>query len=231
MKLRNSFVSLKSLSEELNIPLVCTPKASPTESRKVNVHSLDYEQNRELEEANFHVKNIERIDKPVKSSGLRVRNLKKSMLNDNRLMKLRQRFLKRSKSTATDIGIIKVEDDKISLEENQNKENERPGHTAAASSVSTLDSSPKVHSMNRNKVKMGTRVFSPQFLNKSFDNIYDNPIEISRFDTSSRFDSQQNFLPEEDRMSLKSTSIGSIFFAERAEKLAESRTDAYVIRK
>lgn len=148
MKLRNSFVSIKSIADELNIPLSSESFAQPN----VNI----------------------KIDKPSKTSGMRVRNLKKSMLNDHRLLRLKDRFIRRSKSTVCD---FKRSTEENSNENNLNKENERP---VFPSMVDLTIKSPVV---TRNKVKMGTRVFSASYLNKSFDSLNDNPIELARVDS------------------------------------------------
>ncbi|XP_055524142.1 uncharacterized protein LOC129717898 isoform X2 [Wyeomyia smithii] len=194
MKLRNSFVSIKALSNELNIPIVepgrapgaaTATDASSTKAPKLNVTEVD-------EKAAFDAKHVDKIDKPLKTTALRVRNLKKSMLNDNRLAKLRQKFLlKRSKSSVEGPQPSALNDTvEITNQQNQNKENENPAYGSGgnsscspqaiypASSELNLspDDSPKTYnSVNRNRVKMGTRVFSTQFLNKSFDNLYDHP--------------------------------------------------------
>uniref|UniRef100_A0A182KDV7 FERM domain-containing protein n=1 Tax=Anopheles christyi TaxID=43041 RepID=A0A182KDV7_9DIPT len=237
MKLRNSFISIKTLASELNIPIEPTSSGGTT-SGAMMVAEEDGRKKRTVSElvidggighpspldpAGFDAKNIEKIDKPFKTTGLRVRNLKKSMLNDNRLARLRQRFLlKRSKSTVepgsggTSALNLTVE---ITNQQNQNKENENPynlvrdgdreqelqegtgraspsgaaelGHPGGTlrshqsgdsppygyeqqqqqQLMSPEDSPKTTHSMNRNKVKMGTKVFSAQFLNKSFDNL------------------------------------------------------------
>jgi tyrosine-protein phosphatase non-receptor type 13 len=95
MKLRNSFVSIKSIADELNVALLDDSFVQP---------------------------NVIKIDKPTKSSG-RVRNLHKSMLNDHRLLRLKDRFIKRSKSTVCE---FKRSAEDSTNENNQNKENERP---------------------------------------------------------------------------------------------------------
>lgn len=148
MKLRNSFVSIKSIADELNVPLMDESFTQPN----VNI----------------------KIDKPMKSSGLRVRNLKKSMLNDHRLMRLKDRFIKRSKSTVCD---FKRSAEENSNENNQNKENERPMFP------SMIDLTVKSPVVTRNKVKMGTRVFSASYLNKSFDSLNDNQADLARVDS------------------------------------------------
>lgn len=147
MKLRNSFVSIKSIADEFNVPIVEESFSQPN----VNI----------------------KIDKPSKT-GLRVRNLKKSMLNDNRLLKLKDRFIRRSKSTVCD---FKRGSEENSNENNQNKENERPIFP------SMIDLSVKSPTTTRNKVKMGTRVFSASYLNKSFDSLNENQAELTRVDS------------------------------------------------
>lgn len=173
MKLRNSFVSIKALSNELNIP-ICEPTRigpspvaiDPTKP-KLDVADVD-------EKAAFDAKHVDKIDKPLKSTGLRVRNLKKSMLNDNRLAKLRQKFLiKRSKSTIEGPQPALNQSVEIANQQNQNKENENPDPVGPSGISMSPDCSPKTPSVNRNRVKMGTRVFSAQFLNKSYDNLYE----------------------------------------------------------
>ncbi|XP_035788715.1 uncharacterized protein LOC118464874 isoform X2 [Anopheles albimanus] len=226
MKLRNSFISIKTLSNELNVPIeplsTCSTQVdrSPEYSnstKKQVVYELACDDGglpgaSARQSSGLDAKNIEKIDKPFKTTGLRVRNLKKSMLNDNRLARLRQRFLlKRSKSTI-EAGCNKVITKtgsnsalnvtvEITNQQNQNKENENPflGRTGTNGSGDSVDneeglqtattlqpnshyaysmgeiaseSSPASHhSINRNKVKMGTKVFSAPFLNKSFDNL------------------------------------------------------------
>ena len=153
MKLRSSFVSIKAIADDLNVPL-----SPDTVSLASSKNSVDI--------------NI-KIDKPTKSTGLRVRNLKKSMLNDTRLLKLKEKFIKRSKSTACDSKTIEQQSNEV----NQNKENEHP------KSPSMVDISVKSPGVTRNKVKMGTRVFSASYLNKSFDSLCENQLEICRFDS------------------------------------------------
>lgn len=150
MKLRNSFVSIKAIADELNIPLA----------------------DESFDQPNVNIK----IDKPTKSSGLRVRNLKKSMLNDHRLLKLKDRFIRRSKSTVCD---FKRSVEENANENNQNKENERP----IFPSMVDLTNPVKSPAVIRNKVKMGTRVFSASYLNKSYDSLNDNPAELARVDS------------------------------------------------
>lgn len=146
IKLRNSFVSIKSIADELNIP---------------------------LSNESFAQTNV-KIDKQSKTSGMRVKNLKKSMLNDHRLLRLKDRFIRRSKSTVCD---FKRSNEENTNENNLNKENERP---IFPSMVDLTIKSPVV---TRNKVKMGTRVFSASYLNKSFDSLNDNNVELARVDS------------------------------------------------
>ncbi|GAB0090488.1 FERM domain [Sergentomyia squamirostris] len=218
MTLRNSFASLKMISSELNVPL--RRKLNPTDDGEEG-----------LDIPNF----VPKIDKPMKPHGNRMRNLKKSMINDNRLIKLRQRFLKRSKSTAEMTSAVDASrHPRISREEVQNKENESP-----PSIPISANSSPRSATWSRNKVKMGTRVFSSQFLNKSFDNICDNVVNSARSEGSySIF--EQGFSPINENLlehdfsdgenSLKSTSLGSILYA--IDKPCDSPSvggEAYVI--
>lgn len=143
-------MSIKTIADEFNIPLT----------------------DESFSQANVNIK----IDKQSKT-GLRVRNLKKSMLNDNRLLKLRDRFIRRSKSTVCD---FKRTTEENSNENNQNKENERP---IFPSMVDLTVESPTKTRNFRNKVKMGTRVFSASYLNKSFDSLNDNNQDIKRVDS------------------------------------------------
>lgn len=80
------------------------------------------------------------------------RTFKKSMLNDNRLLKLRDKFLKRSKSSAGTLSVEKATASASSsappsadigtIEEHQNKENECPAKmTSSSLSCSTTSSS------------------------------------------------------------------------------------------
>lgn len=150
IKLKNSFMSIKSIAEELNISL---------------------NNGRECPNEMLNIK----IDKPTKSSGLRVRNLKKSVLNDTKLMKLKDRFLRRSKSTVCD---LKRNSEESANENNLNKENERPQFP---SMIELTVRSPVV---TRNKVKMGTRVFSSASqLNKSFESLSDNYQDMMHVDS------------------------------------------------
>ncbi|XP_055599161.1 uncharacterized protein LOC129748529 [Uranotaenia lowii] len=262
MKLRNSFLSIKALSNELNIPIyepgrsaippntAAAPQTDNAGPAKLDVADVD-------DKAAFDAKCVDKIDKPSKTSGLRVRNLKKSMLNDNRLAKLRQKFLlKRSKSsvegTAPPAAALN-QSVEIANQQNQNKENENPalGMSSVPSLASMIYSSeqvsmspgdsPKTHSMNRNKVKMGTRVFSAQFLNKSYDNLYDHVGGSGALSSSNSFTNlangsfgeddgimlnfnernvDQHLMIEssvDDALSMKS-SMGSMYFMEKIEE-------------
>lgn len=116
-----------------------------------------------------------KIDKASKTSGTRVRNLKKSVLNDTKLMKLKDRILRRSKSTVCD---LKRNVEENSNENNLNKECERPQFP------SMMDLSVRSPVTIRNKVKMGTRVFSSASqLNKSFESLSENFQEMMRVDS------------------------------------------------
>lgn len=258
MKLRDSFISLKHISNELNIPLAAI-NLNTNDSKRSDIIPSDYEPDKKDANADQVIhENVKIIDKTTKTAGMRVRNLKKSMLNDNKLTKLRNKFLKRSKSSA---GICPKNMDPNakfecnSKEECQNKENEHPKDL-----MEDNNTPPKVMSPNRNRVKMGTRVFSSQFLNKSFDNIYDNAMDVYRIDdigdshqSLSYIKNKQNQLDKcdvastnangqsssekgtlDDGLSLKSTSLSSLYFSEKmSEKFSESPlpSEAYVIRK
>lgn len=179
---------------------------------------------------NFGPANVNlKIDKTTKT-GLRVRNLKKSMLNDNRLMKLRDRFIKRSKSNVTD---FKRSFEENCNENNLNKENERPIFP------SMIDLSVKSPTLMRNKVKMGTRVFSASYLNKSFDSLNDNQSELSRVDswgalciktpeaTSINVFNEQD---EDEEMKQNEIKLNSQII-EQPEYSNDRDDEAYVIRK
>lgn len=259
MKLRDSFISLKHISNGLNIPL------DKIQSTAIEFSLSNYEPTGRKEKSISVEKvitddNIKIIDKATKSSGLRVRNLKKSMLNDNRLIKLRNKLLKRSKSSA-EISVKNVNtasNAKVygdSKEEWQNKENESPKLHPSAQEVNYQNTplivSPIVTSPHRNRVKMGTRVFSSQFLNKSYDNIYDRAcnglgvMDAHDDDVHPNYDSQVKraqmcaYDPpahrkvcdpndivgsgDSDGLSLKSTSLSSLYFSEKmSEKFSES---------
>lgn len=272
MQLRDSYISIKHISNELNIPLTHTRGASAKTS---DIFPSDYESLTDKEsspKSAIDDKNIKIIDKQTRSTGLRVRNLKKSMLNDNKLIKLRNKLLKRSKSTvgisSSDSNRSASANESCSKEENQNKENELP-KTNSIGSLSCLlaqqqlqqqPSPSKLISPNRNRVKMGTRVFSSHFLNKSFDNIYDTAIDIYQFDddlldgqrlrngahsvalpsesgksdlspSSDAGHSQNNTI---DGLSLKSGSFSSLYYSEKtSEHFSGSPlpSEAYIIRK
>lgn len=277
MKLRDSFISLQHISNELNIPLASINLLA-NDVKKIDIIPSDYETDKpevksinddtpepDCVQENLH-ENVKIIDKPTKTAGTRVRNLKKSMLNDNKLIKLRNKFLKRSKSSAgisaknVDQPTAKGNGDCNSKEECQNKENELPKHLIDGSDGDgQAPQQPKLMSPNRNRVKMGTRVFSSQFLNKSFDNIYDNALDVYRIDdmgadgnhSFSYIKNKRNQLERcdgnanghsgserettiDDGLSLKSTSLSSLYFSEKmSEKFSESPlpSEAYVIRK
>lgn len=260
MQLRDSYISIKHISNELNVPLTHSRSGSTKAS---DIYPGDYESAVDKDvppQSAIDDKTIKIIDKQTRSTGLRVRNLKKSMLNDNKLIKLRDKLLKRSKST---VGISLDDANRspkagCSKEENQNKENELPKNvsaTGSASSLSTQQPSPhqqqqsspsKLVSPNRNRVKMGTRVFSSHFLNKSFDNIYDHAVDVYQFDDdlldgrSSRNgiaqtiksdishdpdgrNSQNNTI---DGLSLRSGSLSSLYYSG-----SPLPCEAYVLRK
>lgn len=188
MKLRDSFISIQHISNELNIPLAsieCATRSNEifpsdyemTDNGKIPVES-DMPHEKTIIDSNIKI--IDKTTKTSKGNGMRVRNLKKSMLNDNKLLRLRDKLLRRSKSTvglsvraepSANASAMHAGDTK---EEFQNKENEQPKHNSIDSIRPQMpQTSPKVTSPNRNLVKMGTRVFSSQLLNKSYDNIFD----------------------------------------------------------
>lgn len=190
MKLRDSFISIQHISNELNIPLT----SPDSDAKATDIFPSDYESSdkeKSLSTSPQHQEtiimdnNIKIIDKATKASGTRVRNLKKSMLNDNKLIRLRDKLLRRSKSSA---GLVMKKDQDFrmggdSKEEYQNKENELPKQCQNSEPLQVIPSQIKVMSpTSRNRVKMGTRVFSSQFLNKSFDNIYDNAMSVYHYD-------------------------------------------------
>lgn len=279
MQLRDSFISIKHISNELNIPLISIRGGSVKAS---DIFPSDYETPTDKDSSPngaIDDKNIKIIDKQTRSTGLRVRNLKKSMLNDNKLIKLRNKLLKRSKST---VGISSNDTNRVggtnvsgSKEENQNKENELP-KTNSMDPLSFLEtmkpqlqeqqpqqqpvSPTKLMSPNRNRVKMGTRVFSSHFLNKSFDNIYDTAIDIYQFDddlldshrlrngagsvgqpsesgksdVSPDSDARHSQNTTVDGLSLKSGSLSSLYYSEKmSEHFSGSPlpSEAYIIRK
>lgn len=196
MKLRNSFVSIKSIAEELNYQL---PDESETAKTELNM----------------------KIDKPTKSTGIRVRNLKKSMLNDNKLLKLKEKFIRRSKSTVCEFKSSMEEED--TNENNQNKENERPKYP------SLFDLSIKSPTVTRNKVKMGTRVFSASYLNKSFDSLTDSPLELARVDSWGALCLKQQ--PEEEIEETSEVTEKPEVYYEQKINSSQNREDAYIIRK
>lgn len=235
MKLRNSFISLKTLSDELNVPIVATTSLL-NEKQKITIVPADYEHEHPAAKLNRPVHDLfgatatgkPPSDKSAKTVASHVKNLKKSMLNDNRLLKLRNKFLKRSKSSP---GMKEDKSgDAITTEENQNKENECP-------KLFQHEKSPIVMSPNRNRVKMGTRVFSAQFLNKSYENIYPGGRSLDDCEETDYELGKTNGWPDErheDGLSLKSTSLSSLYFSEKmSEKYSESPlpSEAYVIRK
>lgn len=255
MKLRNSFTSLKILSQDMNLPIslptvpvpieFCpgTFETTPTRCRLVPDS---------IPAPNDPV--LLTIKKPTlaKSTSTRVKNLKKSMLNDNRLLKLRDKILKRSKSTA---GLLtKKQSETDSFESNQNKENELPSkpeaEIIASPTSSTGTERSRVMSPHRTRVKMGTRAFaSKQFPNKSCDNIYDSIQKVTSLLDSPEVPTKTNCswtatnrslysdidTSEDEEISLKSTSLSSLYGSERTcEKLGSENggvREAYVIRE
>lgn len=182
-------MSIKSIADEQNISL---SNGSERPSEMLNI----------------------KIDKPTKSSGLRVRNLKKSVLNDTKLMKLRDRFLRRSKSTVCDLKRNGSEE--TTNENNLNKENERPQFP---SMIELTVRSPVV---TRNKVKMGTRVFSSASqLNKSFESLSDNYQDMMRVDSWGAL----NLGNKQDVRSYDDSSEAN------CEQKSEENNEAVVLRK
>jgi hypothetical protein len=148
MKLKNSFMSIKSIADEMN---------------------LSFENKEICPELNI------KIDKTTKSNGNRVRNLKKCVLNESKLIKLKDRILRRSKST---VGDLKRNLEQNTNENNINKENER------SQFPSMTDLTVRSPITARNKVKMGTRVFSSATqLNKSYESLSENVQEMLRVDS------------------------------------------------
>lgn len=260
MKLRNSFTSLKILSQDMNLPLTTPAVALPIEICPGGFETTPTRRCLVSDPVQAQCDPFELPTKKptiAKSTSTRVKNLKKSMLNDNRLLKLRDKILKRSKSSA---GLLTNKTSaNNSLESNPNKENElpqKPETKSIASPTSSTDAErSRMLSPHRTRVKMGTRAFaSKQFPNKSCDNIYDtvqsvveldeSPVEKSQNRSNGRWTANKNRsfysdieTSEEDdgEMSLKSTSLSSLYGNERAsEKMcAESGggTEAYVIRE
>lgn len=265
MKLRNSYISLKILAHDLNIPLtvaktsstLSSGKLTSMENKKIEIFPGDYDIEKVAASSTFcdnvdFVADDEKTTITGKKSTNRVRNLKKSMLNDNKLIKLRNKFLKRSKSsTGLREEKSNLDNDPArpeTLEENQNKENECP----IRQTEQIIGDQSKLLSPNRNRVKMGTRVFSAQFLNKSYDNIYDNAMDLCQFDDADELDEPvkgRKIFPKQPRVkshfsdidstsddgvSMKSSSMSSLYGSEKQEeKLTESvmPSEAYVIRK
>lgn len=223
MKLRDSIISIQYISNELNIPLALS-------CVKSDIFPSDYEAAAPGERTD-----IKTIDKR-----------KKSLLGENKILRLRDKLLRRSKSI---VGMPKFQQpDDATKEEHQNKENEQPRVE--------LSLSP-----SRNRVKMGTRVFSSQFLNKSLDNIYSNAITAYSTDFDNKFtvsyklhksraecsdgnttdssftrkySNDDKSTTDVDRMSLKSSSLSSTHCSDRAAEMighSSPGTDAYVIRK
>lgn len=289
MKLRDSFISIQHISNELNIPLAsneCAAKSNEifpsdyemtTDGNNIPADSNTPQENTIIDS------NIKIIDKATKAHGMRVRNLKKSMLNDNKLLRLRDKLLRRSKST---VGLsVRPElqqptvtelHDGDTKEEYQNKENEQPKYNTIEYRMQMAPTPTKITSPNRNLVKMGTRVFSSQLLNKSFDNIFEpGAIDVFNFDDDfddDRIMSASNTMrnrsrsksrcskrttvdvvaddgttdssvngkkyssgsTDAERLSLRSTSLSSLYFSEKmSERLCDSpvANEAYVIRK
>lgn len=183
LKLRNTYTSLQVLAQDMNISVDGLPGNGRPPEAQTEVHA-----------------------KPVgiakASSNRVVRTFKKSMLNDNRLLRLRDKFLRRSKSSASGLAealasaapTSRNSSASASVEECQNKENECPTSSPmmgqpTASTVPTTPTMPaasgapgtaKWISPSRNRVLMGTRAISKSYLNKSLDCIYDSVRESRR---------------------------------------------------
>lgn len=298
MKLRDSFISIQHISNELNIPLAsieCAARSTdifPSDYEPTHNGNVPADPNAPTHDKTIIDSNIKIIDKATKANGMRVRNLKKSMLNDNKLLRLRDKLLRRSKSTVS--LSVRPEQrpanaphslDGHTPEEHQNKENEQPRYNTIDYRTQMPPTPTKLTSPNRNLVKMGTRVFSSQLLNKSYDNIFDSAaIDVYHFDAEDLDDDRvvsasstmakrgrngrgrtnkatpamatatETEMPSDDaitdssaggkkcmssstdpeRLSLRSTSLSSLYFSERmSERLFESPApnEAYVIRK
>ncbi|XP_055377864.1 uncharacterized protein LOC129609770 [Condylostylus longicornis] len=231
-------------------------------------HHHQHQNQEEVITGNIVIKNVEKNNNAPK-----IKPAKKSMLNDNRLSKLKEKFLRRTKSTAAGLEInlknkfkkdkkhnssienlqetnkndccgdckctiasspsSTIKYDGTTEEEYQNKENECPkAHFSNSQSHKIkeidLDDESKEHltgcnlsfeitpvdhintssangvkicSPNRNKVKMGTRVFSSQFLNKSYDNIYD---RFKQFNNKTSINDKDFSLSQEQQQQLQS---------------------------
>lgn len=191
----------------------------------------------------------------AKSTSTRMKNLKRSMMDDNRLLKLRDKILKRSKSSAGLITSQALPTD--SFEAIQNKENELPTKPEtsciASPTLSSETERSRMLSPCRTRVKMGTRAFaSKQFPNKSCGNIYDavqivaelheSLVNPSQTRSSSRWAATKRSLysdidtsDDDGEISLKSTSLSSLYGSERASENvctdSENVWEAYVIRE
>lgn len=240
MKLRHCYVSVKELSQDMNMPLSTNNFTKndglTVKSKNIEINQTDYDG------LPLTAKNIKKLDKQnVKiSTANRMRNITKSMLNDNKLLKIKNSILKRSKSSpGIRNDVLSIESN--SVEEFQNKENELPNkeRILGFSSVAQQDS-VKLVSPNRNRVKMGTRAFSAHFLNKSYDNIYDRSIDAMSFeeciDNAEKNQSRQLINADGDNNLDTSDDelTGSSHSSEKhSAKLLEGykTSDAYVIRK
>lgn len=194
MKLRNSFVSLKEISNEFNIEIVAPGTATAKGNESGSSSSNQGHQSEDSSGAQSSSltggggggagTGAGKLGKAT----ARMRNIKKSMLNDNKLGKLRQKFIKRSKSVIELSNInnefsqeLKSEQAITQMTNDNFKENLNPDQFAALSSPPPAQhNTSNTNSMNRNKVRMGTRVFSQQFLNRSYDNICDNAFNMAR---------------------------------------------------
>lgn len=185
LKLRNSFVSLREISNEFNIDIGQPSRDS--EKSMENSESASNSQNRKdgaaaasPESSGCSYSDQEKALAPP------VGQLKKSsMLHDNKLAKLRQKLLKRSKSI-TVLSQHLVEDEVAANRGVDNfKENLVPETFSQSASPATMRHNFN-NNYNRNKVKMGTRVFSSQqCLNRSYDNLNESAFKEEAYNSFS----------------------------------------------
>lgn len=169
-------MSLKEISNEFNIEIGNDKKsaenndsASSTEERTATAEQLSTDSGGAKRE---------KATKAV-AVATRMKHIKKSMLNDNKLEKLRQKFLKRSKSV-TELSINYSDELKAATTTTAAAAGTKDNFKENLNPEQSPSPKPLNNSCNRNKVKMGTRVFSQQFLNRSCDNIFDNAFNIAR---------------------------------------------------
>lgn len=236
MKLSHCYDSVKELSQHMNIPLssnnLTKHEGVIEKSKNIEITKDDYDG------LPLTAKNIKKLDKQnIRiSAANRMRNITKSMLNDKKLLKIKNSILKRSKSSpGIRNDVLSIETN--SVEEYQNKENELPNKELILSISSVAQDAVKLVSPNRNRVKMGTRVFSAHFLNKSYDNIYDRSIDYDEYKDNGKRnisvtnrklfngDGGSNLLDKDssdDVLTMRSSSISSLHSSEK---------HCYVIRK